>query len=145
MNNIQLLQKYKIYIFYTLLTIFILLNLYYLLFHQVLLCDSIQDLKDDLQGDLARLREDCHDYEVFCKLHQLQKLNALESGDSSIINWNIMHRAYNKNAEAHAIIRSIRRKAVIIRRIEPGFKPPLELILSRYKRILSKGIVRLRA
>lgn len=119
------------------------MNLYYILFNQVLLCDSIEDLKDDLQEDLTSLKYACHDYEVLSKLHHMQKLKVLHSNNSltsSDINWDLLQGALDSKTEGNAIIRSIRRNAVIIRRSQSGFKPPLELILSRYQRILDKNI-----
>lgn len=48
-----------------------------------------------------------------------------------------MSRALDINSEANRIIRNIKRNAAVIRRTEPGFKPPLESILKRYEKLLN--------
>jgi len=124
-------------IFYFLLTIFTLLYLYYSFFDSVLYCDyDIQELKDNIQGDLSNLKETCHDYETLSHMHNIQKLRILYSGNSlsySNINLEIIARALRRKSEAHAIIKNIRRNATIIRITESGFKPPLEHIIRRYE------------
>jgi len=139
MKNVKSLQTNLFngfYIFYILLTIFTLLWLYFAFFDQIILCDSIDELKDNIQGDLANLKDACHDYETLSYMHNLQKLRILHNGNSlslSNINLEVIARALRRKSEANAIIRNIWRNARIIRIREPGFKPPLEHILRRYK------------
>jgi hypothetical protein len=135
-NAFDALKKIEIRnidIFYILLTIFTLLYLYYSFFDSVLYCDyDIQELKDNIQGDLSSLKEACHDYETLSHMHNIQKLRILHSGNSlsfSNINLEIIARAFRRKSEAHAIISNIWCNTTIIRIKEPGFKPPLELIL----------------
>ena len=123
-------------IFYISLTIFTLLCLYFSFFGQVILCDSIQELKDNIQWDLANLKDACHDYETLSHMYDIQKLRILHSGNSlglSDINWDVVSRALGRNNEAQGIIKNIWRSVTIIRIKEPGFKPPLWLILQRYE------------
>jgi hypothetical protein len=85
MKNIKLLQINlfnSFDIFYILLTIFILLYLNYVFFDQVILCDNIDELKGNMQGDLANLKDACHDYETLSYMHNIQKLRILHSGNN---------------------------------------------------------------
>jgi hypothetical protein len=79
-----MLIRHPLFLYLLIMLLYILFFNYF--FADPVLCDSIDKLKNDLRGDLASLKDACHDYETFSNIYNIQKLRILHFNTISDIN-----------------------------------------------------------